>query len=157
MGFFNKLFGIDNTPITDDMIGFDREKTRNFFILTYPATYANDPHTIDVYVNDEYRFALDKFRSASRSNTKSTYVPRYERTICDSPYTRHTYHSHSNTPVSLSDSRCQSKSSNDSDDFLLSAVVGAATNSSIIGGLVGGDFLGGVVGDILGGSDDSLF
>lgn len=40
------------------------------------------------------------------------------------------------------------------DDFIISAVVAAATDSAIIGGLVGGDFVGGVVGDLL---DGDLF
>ena len=39
----------------------------------------------------------------------------------------------------------------DSGDFLLSAVVGAATDSAIIGGLVGGDIIGGMLGDGLDG------
>lgn len=41
----------------------------------------------------------------------------------------------------------------DSGDFLLSAVIGYATDSAIIGGLVGGDMVGGIVGDILNGGD----
>lgn len=43
----------------------------------------------------------------------------------------------------------------DDGDFLLSAVVGYATNSAILGGLIGGSFAGGIVGDILDGG--SLF
>ena len=43
--------------------------------------------------------------------------------------------------------------SDDDGDFLLSAVVGYATNSAIIGGLVGGDMMGGIVGDIINGGD----
>ena len=44
--------------------------------------------------------------------------------------------------------------SEDSDgDFLLSAAIGYATNSAIIGGLLGGDMTGGIVGDILNGGD----
>ena len=42
----------------------------------------------------------------------------------------------------------------DDDSFLVSALIGYATDSAIIGGLAGGDFLGGVVGDIL---DGDLF
>lgn len=40
----------------------------------------------------------------------------------------------------------------DIDNFVISAIVGAATNP-IVGGLVGGSFLGGIVGDMLGGDD----
>ena len=40
-------------------------------------------------------------------------------------------------------------------DFLLSAAIGYATNSSVIGGLLGGDFVGGMVGDALNSDDDS--
>lgn len=41
-----------------------------------------------------------------------------------------------------------------SGDFLLSAAIGAATDSALLGGLLGGDFLGGAVGDML---DGDLF
>jgi hypothetical protein len=37
----------------------------------------------------------------------------------------------------------------DDGDFLLSAAIGYATNSAILGSLVGGDLLGGIVGDAL--------
>lgn len=40
------------------------------------------------------------------------------------------------------------------DSFLVSAVIGAATDSSIIGGILGGDFIGGIAGDLL---DGDLF
>lgn len=40
------------------------------------------------------------------------------------------------------------------DSFLVSAVIGAVTDSAIVGGILGGDFLGGAVGDIL---DADLF
>jgi len=43
---------------------------------------------------------------------------------------------------------------NDDGDFLLSAAIGAATDSALLGGIVGGDMLGGVVGDLL---DGDLF
>ena len=39
-------------------------------------------------------------------------------------------------------------------DFLLSAVIGAATGSALLGGLLGGSFLGGITGDLL---DGDLF
>lgn len=42
----------------------------------------------------------------------------------------------------------------DSGSFLLSAVIGAATDSALIGGLIGGDLVGGIVGDML---DGDLF
>lgn len=43
--------------------------------------------------------------------------------------------------------------SEDSDDgdFLLSAIVGYATDSAILGGLVGGDMFGGILGDMFDG------
>ena len=37
---------------------------------------------------------------------------------------------------------------NSSDDFILSAVIGATTNSAVLGGLLGGSIIGGVVGDL---------
>lgn len=39
-------------------------------------------------------------------------------------------------------------------NFLMSAVIGAVTDSALLGGMVGGDLLGGLVGDLL---DGSLF
>ena len=40
------------------------------------------------------------------------------------------------------------------DSFLVSAIIGAATDSTIIGGLLGGDMTGGLLGDLL---DGDLF
>ena len=40
------------------------------------------------------------------------------------------------------------------DSFLVSAVIGAATDSALLGGLLGGDIIGGVIGDVL---DGDLF
>ncbi len=40
------------------------------------------------------------------------------------------------------------------DSFLVSAIIGAATDSTIMGGLLGGDILGAALGDLLGGDDD---
>lgn len=40
------------------------------------------------------------------------------------------------------------------DSFLVSTIIGAATDSAILGGLLGGDFTGGFLGDIL---DGDLF
>jgi hypothetical protein len=40
------------------------------------------------------------------------------------------------------------------DSFLVSALIGYATDSAIVGGLLGGDFLGSVLGDVL---DGDLF
>jgi len=42
----------------------------------------------------------------------------------------------------------------DDDSFLVSALIGYATDSAILGGALGGDLLGGVVGDLL---DGDLF
>jgi hypothetical protein len=39
-------------------------------------------------------------------------------------------------------------------DFLISAAIGAATDSALLGGLLGGDVLGAIVGDML---DGDLF
>jgi len=41
----------------------------------------------------------------------------------------------------------------DDDNFLLSAVIGYATNSAILGGLLGGDVVGGILGDVFNGGD----
>lgn len=38
--------------------------------------------------------------------------------------------------------------------FLVSAIIGAATDSALLGGLLGGDMLGGIVGDLM---DGDLF
>ena len=43
---------------------------------------------------------------------------------------------------------------NDTGDFLISAAIGAATDSALLGGLIGGDMLGGIVGDLF---DGDLF
>lgn len=40
------------------------------------------------------------------------------------------------------------------DSFLVSAIIGAATDSALLGGLLGGDLTGGLLGDIL---DGDLF
>ncbi len=40
------------------------------------------------------------------------------------------------------------------DSFLVSAIIGAATDSALLGGLLGGDLLGGILGDSL---DGDLF
>lgn len=39
-------------------------------------------------------------------------------------------------------------------DFFLSAIIGATTDSALLGGLIGGDMLGGIVGDLF---DGDLF
>ena len=43
---------------------------------------------------------------------------------------------------------------NDSGDFLVSMAIGAATDSALLGGLIGGDMLGGLAGDLM---DGNLF
>lgn len=48
-------------------------------------------------------------------------------------------------------SGCPVTKTDSSGDFLLSAVIGAATGSALLGGLLGGDLMGGVVGDLLDG------
>lgn len=40
------------------------------------------------------------------------------------------------------------------DSFLVSAIIGAVTGSTLIGGILGGDFLGSITGDFLEGTDD---
>lgn len=40
---------------------------------------------------------------------------------------------------------------NGSGDFLISAVIGAATGSALLGAVLGGDLLGGIVGDLFSG------
>lgn len=37
---------------------------------------------------------------------------------------------------------------NKDDSFLVSAIIGAVTDSTLLGGLLGGDFIGGILGDI---------
>lgn len=55
---------------------------------------------------------------------------------------------------SCTNSHCTHKRiEDDSGDFLISSLVGYATNSAIIGGLVGGDITGGIVGDFFNGGD----
>ena len=46
------------------------------------------------------------------------------------------------------------KDEDDSGDFLTSAVIGAVTDSALLGGMLGGDMLGGIVGDLF---DGDLF
>lgn len=43
---------------------------------------------------------------------------------------------------------------NSTGDFIISAAIGAVTDSAILGGFIGGDMLGGIVGDLL---DGDLF
>lgn len=43
----------------------------------------------------------------------------------------------------------------DDGDFIMSAVIGAATDNSLIGGLLGGSIIGGILGDTL--NDGDLF
>jgi hypothetical protein len=45
------------------------------------------------------------------------------------------------------------KSKGDWDSFLLSGIIAYATDSALLGGLLGGNFVGGVVGDLLNPSD----
>lgn len=35
------------------------------------------------------------------------------------------------------------------DSFLVSTLIGAATDSALLGGLLGGDFIGGIIGDLI--------
>lgn len=39
------------------------------------------------------------------------------------------------------------------DSFLVSTLIGAATDSALLGGLLGGDFVGGLIGDLLNDDD----
>jgi hypothetical protein len=41
--------------------------------------------------------------------------------------------------------------------FLVSGVIGFATGSTIVGAVLGGDIIGALVGDLLEGTDDSIF
>ena len=47
----------------------------------------------------------------------------------------------------------QEQTSDDGSDFILSAAIGYATDSALIGGLLGGDLTGGIVGDLLSGGE----
>lgn len=42
----------------------------------------------------------------------------------------------------------------DDNSFIISAIIGAATDSALLGGLLGGDLLGGIAGDLM---DGDLF
>jgi hypothetical protein len=63
---------------------------------------------------------------------------------------------HSNPPSFSTWCRNKGYKQNSSGDFILSAVIGAATGSAIVGGFLGGDLLGGIVGDLFEGTDDGL-
>jgi hypothetical protein len=55
---------------------------------------------------------------------------------------------------SASTHNCRKKGLLDIDEdnsFLVSTIIGSATDSALIGGLLGGDIIGGVVGDLLDG------
>lgn len=69
------------------------------------------------------------------------------------------YCKHCNDYVSSSSSThyCRKKGLldiNEDDSFLVSVIIGSATDSGIIGGILGGDMLGGIIGDAL---DGDLF
>ena len=58
---------------------------------------------------------------------------------------------------SASTHRCKKKGLLDVDEddsFLVSTLIGYATDSGIVGGLLGGDLLGGIIGDALNDDDD---
>lgn len=46
-----------------------------------------------------------------------------------------------------------STSTDSSGDFLMSAAIGYATDSALLGGMLGGDMAGGIVGDLMSGGD----
>jgi hypothetical protein len=53
--------------------------------------------------------------------------------------------------------RCRNKgllNIDEDNSFLVSAIIGSATDSALLGGLLGGDMLGGIVGDLF---DGDLF
>ncbi len=64
--------------------------------------------------------------------------------ISSSDYNRLSYSDRSNYMES-------SSSSSSSGDFGLSMIVGAATDSALLGGLIGGDMIGGMLGDMMDG------
>lgn len=69
--------------------------------------------------------------------------------ILESTYDYMTYSEQRNYRLLTSSDRL-----NDTGDFIISAAIGAATDSALLGGLLGGDMLGGIVGDLF---DGDLF
>lgn len=61
---------------------------------------------------------------------------------------------HGSTHYCRSKGRTLDTDDDDDGDFLISMAIGAATDSAILGGLLGGDMLGGILGDAL---DGDLF
>jgi len=67
------------------------------------------------------------------------------------------YCKHCGQPVAGSTHHCTKKGLlkvDEDDSFLVSAVIGYATDSALLGGMLGGDLLGGAVGDLM---DGDLF
>jgi len=64
---------------------------------------------------------------------------------------------HCHRPVEGSTHYCEAEGrtlrQDDGDDFILSAIVGAATDSAILGAVLGGSVTGAIIGDLLNGGD----
>ncbi len=68
------------------------------------------------------------------------------------------YCKHCHQEVSGSEHDCPKKgllNVDEDDSFLVSTIIGAATDNAILGGVLGGDIAGGIVGDLL--NDGGLF
>ena len=70
------------------------------------------------------------------------------------PYCKHCQEFVSSSATSHNCKKAGLLDIDEDDSFLVSAIIGAATDSALLGGLLGGDMLGGIVGDIL---DGDLF
>ena len=71
-------------------------------------------------------------------------------TTISSEFDRHFKNSHPREYRAIKDKH----ESDDGGDFTTSALIGYATNSAFLGGLMGGDIVGGIVGDLLNDDDD---
>lgn len=70
------------------------------------------------------------------------------------PYCKHC---EQHVSYSASEHYCRKKgllNIDEDDSFLVSAIIGAATDSALLGGILGGDIVGGVIGDLF---DGDLF
>ncbi len=67
------------------------------------------------------------------------------------PYCKYCKEHIDSTSVTHHCSQMGSLNAEDDDSFLVSAIIGAATDSALLGGLLGGDMAGGIIGDLLDG------
>lgn len=94
---------------------------------------------------DQYLQAMEEFK-AKRAEAKSSGNPVISETVKSGPYRE--VLSTTTTQVA------ESKRITDDSDFALSMAVAAATDSTILGVMAGGDITGAVIGDMLNDSDE---